>query len=62
MRNITMGKKEINQISIFEKLIPKEISQDAAAKILGITSQQIRNKFVLQKISQNIYILFKNKN
>ena len=44
MENITMSKKEINQIGVFEKLISKEMSQDAAAKILGITSRQVRNK------------------
>ena len=44
MGNITMSKKEINQISIFEKLVRKEIHQEAAAKILGMTSRQVRNK------------------
>jgi len=44
MGNITMSKKEINQISIFEKLVQKEMHQEAAAKILGMTSRQVRNK------------------
>ncbi len=39
-----MSKKEINQIGVFEKLMQKEISQEAAAKILGITSRQVRKK------------------
>jgi len=45
MGNITMSRKEYNSISIFEKLKNGEILQKSAAKQLGITPRQVRNKY-----------------
>jgi len=45
MEYITMSKKEYNSISIFEKLKNGEILQKSAAKQLGLTSRQVRNKY-----------------
>jgi len=39
-----MSRKESNQIPVFEKLVNGGLTQKAAAKMLGITDRQIRNK------------------
>lgn len=44
MEHYTMNTKEINQISVFEKLKKKELSQEVAAQALKLTARQIRNK------------------
>jgi transposase/uncharacterized protein (UPF0248 family) len=44
MEKVTMSTKEINQISIFEKLKEKTITQKRAAEILGLGERQVRNK------------------
>jgi hypothetical protein len=44
MDYITMSRKEIKQIAVFEKLKKKEISQVLAAQILALTTRQMRNK------------------
>ncbi len=44
MGHFTMSRKESNQISVFEKLKRKEITQVTAARILHLTSRQVRNK------------------
>lgn len=44
MEILPMSAKEINQISVFEKLSAKEIKQKEAAMILNLSSRQIRNK------------------
>ena len=44
MEEIRMSKHEINQIAVFEKLIVKEIKQKHAAKILNLSTRQVRNK------------------
>jgi len=38
----TMNNKEVNRISILEKLIKKEIKQKKAARALGISTRQVR--------------------
>ena len=45
MDKFTMSRKENKQIPVFEKLVRGEISQKAAAKMLGITDRQVRNKW-----------------
>lgn len=44
MDNITMNKKERDQLFVFKKLKIKEITQDVAAKMLGFTTRWIRKK------------------
>lgn len=44
MDHITMSRKEINQIAIFEKLKKKEITQVVAAQMLKLGVRQMRNK------------------
>lgn len=44
MENITMSRKESQQVPIFDRLLRQEISQGAAAKILRISDRQVRNK------------------
>lgn len=46
MGNITMSKKEVNQIKVFERLKCKQLTQKAAAKMLAITDRQVRNKLI----------------
>jgi len=41
---IQMSKKEVNQITIFEKLKRKEISQIEASRLLRLSTRQIRRK------------------
>ena len=49
MEIITMSKKEINQIKILEENILGQITQITAAKKLGLTDRQIRNKLYRYK-------------
>lgn len=44
MDKFTMSRKESNQIPIFEKLVSGNLTQRAAAKMLGMTDRQVRNK------------------
>lgn len=44
METLNMSKKELNQISIFDKLAVKEIKQKQAAKQLGIGIRQVKRK------------------
>ncbi len=44
MSHITMSKKELEQVGIFEKLAKKKITQVMASQTLKLTSRQIRRK------------------
>lgn len=49
--NIAMSTKEIHQVEIFEKLVRKEIKQQKAAEILGLSVRQVKRKLRAYKIS-----------
>jgi len=45
MGNITMSAKEIKQVSVFEQLQRKEMSQKSAGLLLRLSERQVRRKF-----------------
>jgi len=47
METLPMSRKEINQISVFEKLSAREIRQQEASMILNLSTRQIRKKLKL---------------
>lgn len=49
-----MSQKEVDQIGIFEKLQAKELKQGAAARVLGITTRQVRRKLRAYRQSGSI--------
>ena len=48
--DIAMSKKEINQVEIFEKLKRREIKQEKAARILGLSIRQVKRKLRRYKL------------
>lgn len=61
MDNFIMSKKEMEQIEIFEKLRRKELNQEDGAKILKITSRQLRRKLKKFKVFGPISLAHKNR-
>lgn len=61
MGNIIMSKKEITQVSIFEQLSRKELTQGDAAKILGMTERHIRRKLRIFKQMSVTGLVHKNR-
>lgn len=45
MGNIIMNKKEVEQVTIFESLVRKEITQKAASEALRLSERQVRTKY-----------------
>ncbi|HJZ22857.1 MAG TPA: hypothetical protein VJ201_00205 [Candidatus Babeliales bacterium] len=61
MGNIIMSKKEITQVSIFEQLSRRELTQGDAAKILGMTERHIRRKLGIFKQMGITGLVHKNR-
>jgi hypothetical protein len=61
MDKIIMSYKEIEQVQIFEKLKRREITQQAAAQILGLSDRQIRNKLKRFIFEGPVGLIHKNR-
>ena len=61
VRKIIMSRKETNQITIFECLMRKEISQKAAGQALNLTPRQIRNKLKQYRATGPEGLIHKNR-
>lgn len=61
MGNLTMSTKEVNRLSVLDKLKNGELSQMGAAKILQITDRQVRNQLTRYKKEGAKGLLHRNR-
>ncbi len=61
MEKFTMSRKESQQVPIFEKLLRRELSQEAASKMLRITDRQVRNRLKSYKTNGAAGLIHKNR-
>lgn len=58
---ITMSLKEANRVTILEKLIRKEMKQKQAARLLGLSSRQVRRLLVRYQQEGNAGLIHKSR-
>lgn len=58
---LSMSQKEINRISIMEKVLKKELKQKKAAKVLGLSTRQVRRLKKRYKLQGAKGLIHKNR-